>query len=94
MVGFVRKNGVFGGVVGIFGGVSEMKRLITLWRVQGGQNPITTPPMGHSGKLQHRKQPFHYVLTRSKNFFRKIEKFSLTAGAMCGSMSSVARLAP
>ena len=54
MVGFVRKNGVFGGVVGIFWGVSEMKRLITLWRTQGGQNPITTPPMWHSGKLQHR----------------------------------------
>ena len=62
MVGFVRKNGVFGGVVGIFGGVSEMKRLITLWRTQGGQNPITTPPMGHDVKLQHRKQPFCAVL--------------------------------
>ena len=33
------------GVVGIFWGVSEMKRLITLWRTQGGQNPITTPPL-------------------------------------------------
>ena len=39
-------------VIRIFSGASVMKRLITFWRTQGGRNTITTPPMGHSVKMQ------------------------------------------